>query len=181
MQQSIQDQLKRYIQERSPESYLKLREAIKASPEYVPYSGSYAEIARPMLEQGKYREVISYLQSMMPNWMLNPGIHKLLSFAYSKLGKNDAARSEYALASRLLEGILSTGDGSEERPYLVLHTTDEYDVLEHLGKESAGQSLVEKGDKRYDRQTCQDGFEIWFDITTPYSYLEKRLTSQSRQ
>jgi hypothetical protein len=56
-------------------------------------------------------------------------VHKFLAFAYGKQGGKDAARIEYQLANLCLEGILSTGTGTEDKPYLVLHVEDEYDVL----------------------------------------------------
>lgn len=178
MQESIQAHLERYLQEQSPESFLQLRDAVAASSSYAPYSDSYVETAHSLLKQEKFEEAIDYLMSMMLNWFLNPGIHKLVSFASHKLSKSDDAQFEYTLAMLFLKGILSTGDGSETRPYLVLHIRDEYDVLEHLGKEPVRQSLVNKGNRHYDRQDCKDGSQIWFDVTTPHGYLERRFMSK---
>ena len=38
-----------------------------------------------------------------------------------------------------LQGLLATGEGSRANPYLVCHATDEYDLLEALDLQPAGQ------------------------------------------
>ncbi len=177
MQKSIETFLNRYLQTRTPDSFLQLQEAVAALPEYAPYTDNYGKRATELFQEERFEEVVETLLALMPNWFLNPGIHKLLSLAYHKLGHQESARLEYTLALAFQEGILSTGDGSEERPYRVLHTADEYDVLEHLGKQSHRQSLVDKGSRHYDRQDCPDG-PVWFDITIPYSYLKKQFKSK---
>jgi len=37
--------------------------------------------------------------------------------------------------------------------------------LGYLQKQAASQSLQEEGEKSFDRITCTDGTELWFDIT----------------
>jgi hypothetical protein len=61
--------------------------------------------------------------------------------------------------------LLTTGDGTRASPYIVTHPTDEYDVLAALGLKSAGQSLTERHGRLYDIQLCEDGRELWFDVT----------------
>ena len=50
-------------------------------------------------------------------------------------------------------------------PYIVCHATDEYDILAALGREPAGQSLEEHEGQLFDVLTCDDGREVWFDVT----------------
>lgn len=177
MQKSLETLLNRYLQHRTPAGFLQLQEAVAALPDYDPYAGNYGKEASELFQEEKFEAVVETLISLMPNWFLNPGIHKLLSLAYHQLGQQESARLEYTLAIAFVEGILATGDGSEGRPYRVLHTADEYDVLEHLGKEPHRQSLVEKENRYYDRQECQDG-PVWFDVTIPYSHLRKQLKTK---
>ena len=175
MSESTQAHLERYLRERSLENFLALRDAVIASPGYAPYTGRYEGRAGSLLEDENYQEAIDYLVSMMDNWLLNPGIHRLAAYAYHKLGRDEDAGFEYWLFRATLEGITSTGDGSFESPYLVLHTKDEYDVLEYLGKETRRQRLVKGNDRQYDCHDCTDGSEIWFDITTPFGFLGRRI------
>jgi hypothetical protein len=102
---------------------------------------------------------------LMPNWLLSPRVHFLLSTAADKLGDADMARREQYLAKVCLRGLLASGNGSEELPYLITHLPDEYDVLDALGKEMTGQRLVRSGPGACDVIACADGTEVWFDIT----------------
>ena len=174
MSHFFKDHLERYLADPSPENFRTLQEALVQSPEYAPYSGEPREVY-PLIEQGQFKTAKDQLMALMPNWFLNPGVHKLLSFIAHKLDDEPAARFEFQLAMILLEGILSTGAGSEDRPYQVLHTADEYDLLEHLDKQSEHQSLVEKDGRHFDRQDCTDGTQLWFDITWPFSHLQQKL------
>jgi hypothetical protein len=166
----IETRLKTYLEEPSAATFLQLREAVAGSPGYAPYADRL-DPAYPLLDQGKYDEARDYLFSLLPNWLLNPGFHHLLSTVHHRLGNDRAARFEHAMAQAVLQGILSTGDGSAARPYLVLRTADEYDVLHHLGKRRRQQALVVEGERRYDRQDCEDGSEIWFDVTVQLAHL----------
>jgi hypothetical protein len=75
----------------------------------------------------------------------------------------------------LVLGILATGDGSADKPYLVSRVSDEYDILRHTKKGMKGQSLRTKGDKSFDVIACQDGQELWFDITAVFGSMKKML------
>lgn len=175
MEKSFEADLQRFLEKPSAGRFRNLRNAVSESPDYVPYSGDLAK-GDELLAEGHFEAAKSYLLSLMPNWILNPGIHRLLSFACYQLGQEQVAWFEYEMAMAMLDGILSTGDGSEARPYLVLHTDDEYDVLEHLETRSQGQALVQKGERYCDRHMCDDGSEIWFDVTVPFAHLQGRVS-----
>ena len=172
MNNPIETHLKRYLDEPSAGRFVQLRDAVAGSPGYAPYAGRL-DPAYALLDQGKYDEARHYLLSLLPNWLLNPGIHHVLSVVYRELGDERGARLERAMARAMLWGILSTGDGSAARPYLVLRSADEYDVLRHLGKRPRQQALVEQGGRRCDRQICDDGSEVWFDVTVQLAHLSK--------
>ncbi len=174
MPDAFKDRLKHYLADPSSENFRAVQETLAQSPEYAPYSGEPRDVY-PLLEQGQFKTAQAQIMALMPNWFLNPGVHKLLSFISHQLGDEQSARFEFQLAMFLLEGILSTGDGSQARPYRVLHTADEYDILEHLDKQAERQSLAEKAGRYFDRQDCIDGTQLWFDITWPYSHLQQKL------
>ncbi len=174
MNDAVRMLLKRYLADQSPDNFMRLRDAVANSPGYQPYSDSIASVYE-LIDQENYEEARSRLMAMMPNLILNPGIHKLLSFVLHQLDKTSDSQAEFALGMLCAQGILSTGEGSEAKPYLVLHTSDEYDILEHLGKQSHGQALVVKGDRHLDRLDCSDGSQVWFDATIPFSHLGRRM------
>jgi hypothetical protein len=166
--------LNRFLQEPRPGNFLELRAALINSPLYSPYE-NYKETAYPLLDQEQYTEALDYLKSVLPKWFLNPGIHRTLAYTYHKLAHANEESLERDLANLLLNGILSSGSGSEARPYLVLYVDDEYEVLEGLGRKSRLQQLIEKGNCYFDAQICEDGNTIWFDVTTPHSRLAQKM------
>jgi Domain of unknown function (DUF4919) len=171
MEHTVTSQLESYLEEGSLESFMRLREAVATSHDYAPYTDS-PDQALATVEDGSYEAAKSVLLSLMGGWLLNPRIHNMLAFAYHKSGDEVRANFELELGARCLRGILLTGTGEEARPYKVLHTADEYDVLEHLGKKSRARSLVRTPQRQaYDVHECEDGVTLWFDVTTPYGHM----------
>jgi hypothetical protein len=174
----MEDEIKKpflaYIEAPSAEKLELLRKAIVASPEYAPYSERSKEIHQ-LLEAKKFEEAKTALLASFPNYLLSPGIHQMLAFVHHKLGDESSTQAELQLHQICLEAILSTGTGDEDHPYSVLHTEDEYDVIHHLGKKSQKQKLFRMLAGERDVHECEDGSEIWFDISAPYSVLAARF------
>lgn len=95
----------------------------------------------------------------------------MLDLAYERIGDTKASELERGIALLLLEGIESTGDGTEAHPYLISRVVDEYDLLTYLGKVPEMQSLVESGERLLDRHNCEDGTSIYFDVTAQHAFL----------
>ena len=176
---SLMSLFEAFLAEPTAERFLALRDVVSALPDYEPY-GPWLSDAWELFDAGRFEAARDYLQSLMPNWLLSPRAHALLSFAHSKAGHSAKAKAEMWVSAQLLESILSTGDGSEERPYLVLQTADEYHVLEHLGKTAQQQSLVPKGESLcYDKQACADGDVVWFDVSPLFASLARKQAQPS--
>jgi hypothetical protein len=152
------------VQEPTAENYRRLWEVITTAPEYSPYSDPYEAIEK-LLETGEHAKARELLRGALGDLMLSPRIHLLAAMAGDGAGDAQASEFERVFYFKCLEAILATGDGSLESPYLVTRTSDEYDVLFHLKKELASQSLAEAGGKSLDVMTCTDGTDVCFDIT----------------
>lgn len=172
---SLGDAFSAYLQERTPDNLAKLREVMAASPNYAPYERYDKLQVFRMLEQGQAHQAAEYLMSVVLGWMLNPGIHRLLALAHYRMGDEERTRFEYWLYTSLIEAILSTGQGTEEQPYIVMYLDDEYDILEHLGKEVCLQAFVTQGKRYLDRLDCKDGSHLWFDVTVPFTSLRRQV------
>lgn len=120
---------------------------------------------RDYLDCGDYDAVIRALFDLMPGAFFSPRVHTLLGTAYAATGQTDKARRERRLARAATDSIFSTGDGSAEQPWSVVRISDEYDVLRSLGRESISQSLVYSNGRPFDKQACDDGSIVWFDLT----------------
>lgn len=158
------------IQSPSRENYLAIRASLVASDSYEPYSDEM-EKASQLYELSKFEEARDTIRSAIKNLILSPRAHQLLALLLYKLGDTQASQMEMMIGSACIEGILATGDGSEHGPYIVARTSDEYDVIEHHGKQLKQQSLMQRDGKYLDLIECTDGSEFWFDITDAYNRL----------
>ena len=159
-----------FLESPNRESYLAVRNALISSEHYDPYS-SEMDSVNGFVDAGQFDEARETLSESMPNLLLCPSAHMAISFIAEKSGDEKAAQMERFVAATCCEGLLTTGDGTQENPYLVVRTSDEYALIEYLGKQFKSQSLIEDGNRHFDLIHCVDGSELWFDITDPYKRL----------
>jgi hypothetical protein len=112
---------------------------------------------------------------MRPSHILSPGTHLKLALVYQRLGRDAEMERERAIAIRCVEGILSTGDGSLERPYRVTRTSDEYDVLAASNLTFASQTLRQSEGRRIDVVRTREGKDVCFDVTDIFELLRRKL------
>jgi len=151
-------------------TYRAIRQQVVSSEAYDPYSDELADFEE-LLESGQHTALRERISSSMPNLLLSPRAHLVLARLDELDGDEDSARMEHAIAAACVEGILATGDGSQASPYLVVRTSDEHDVVSGLRKELVRQTLTHREDRYFDILSCDDGSELWFDITDAYRTL----------
>lgn len=173
----MKDQFNKFLSSPTRETYLTVREELISSDAYDPYSDEF-DVAGKLYEEGNLSEACGTLERAMSNLLLSPRAHRLLSFLYAKEENEEAAEMEFGIADTCLQGILTTGEGSLENPYLVVRTSDEYDVLEYLDKQMAQQALTGRDAKHFDVISCVDGTEYVFDITDAYNHLSQSLRGE---
>ena len=154
-----------YARTRSPEDLALLRDLVRSSPGFDPGLDVTGLVA-PLLERGDHVACREAVRARMPGAFLSPSAHAALAACHDAAGDDAAAWRERRTARLALESVLSTGDGTRDRPWSVLRVNDEYDVLRHLRRRSRGQRLVSAGEGRsFDVHRCDDGTEAWFDVT----------------
>jgi hypothetical protein len=178
MDEALLREFQRFIRAAAPGNFLRLRETAATSSSYEPDGGKPAD-ADEFLARGNFSQAGATLRAFMPNYLLNPGIHTRMASVRNGLSDRTGAWAESDLAKRCIAGIRSTGAGSRERPYLVLHSDDEYDILESYSKKSSGQTLFLNASQAYHRHDCEDGDPVWFDVTISYTILTRRLEKRS--
>jgi hypothetical protein len=147
-----------FLKDPGPETFRAVRTAVVEGPEFNPFE-----------------EIRPRFQEALPTLLLSPRAHLLMAWAAHKRGQTDEEEMERAICSACVHGILSTGDGSLEKPFLVTTTSDEYTVLELRGLTSSTQTLMHEGDRHLDRQQCSDGTVLYFDVTDLFAVLGRRL------
>ena len=170
----MRDLFAAFLDDPTRERFLAVRQALVADPAYDPYSTDLDD-AENLFTEKQYAAAHRRLSDAMPNLLLSPRAHLIASLAARELDDTKAHEFENFVCFRCLDGLLATGDGGEDQPFLVLRTSDIYDVLLHQQKELAQQSLVQKGGRSYDHMTCTDGTELWFDVTDAYERLRQQL------
>jgi hypothetical protein len=159
----MEDQLQAFVECPTRENFLRLRDAVVAEVREPPRRDDLPRLAQ-LCAEGRFVEARELLQQMMPSWLLSPRTHGYAALAAEQLGDVEDAQLEHDLRRICLEGLLGTGDGTRDHPYLVLHTSDEYEILESLGREPKAQHLHEGPGGRFDVITCRHGPDVWFDV-----------------
>lgn len=155
-----------YLDDRSPEGLRRLRAAIAGSSTFDP-DFQCAAVVGHLAEEGRHEDVVRALTQRMPGAALNPSAHAVLSAAHEALGHTRAARRERLLARIAVSSILSTGDGTQERPWSVLRIADEYDVMRAKGMTPVGQSAHAIEGRLVDRHETGAGDGVWFVVEDP--------------
>jgi|GEM_PF-1669102 len=118
-----------------------------------------------LLAAGEAAAVIERVHGWKSRAAFSPRAHYFAGEAHAQLGELEQAEVERLAFSACLQGILSTGDGSRQKPYLISQIPDEYDVLKLLGLTCVKQRLVQRGRRSCDVLTCAGGSSIWFNIS----------------
>jgi len=163
-----------FLEKPGKETYLAVFKAVTEAKSYDPYSTDLDD-AWGLVREQKFRDAQEKLDKAMPNLLLSPRAHTLAAMAAEGLGEAEKGKAERDAAAKCVQGMLATGDGSADKPYLVTRVSDEYDLLRHLKRAKTSQGLKHKGDKAFDVMQCADGSEVWFDITVVFGSLSRRF------
>lgn len=160
----MHDEFAAFVRRPTARTYCAVRDVIVAMPEY---SSGVEILARldGLCRAGRFERARALVNDMMPLWALSPKVHWLASRAASELNDQDDAELETFLMQTCLQGILATGDGGQQRPYLVTYAGDQSAVLGSLRLTPQRQMLVAGRGRQFDVVTSTEGAEIWFDVT----------------
>ena len=182
---TIEERFTRFVAEPTFERYLAVRELIQAMPEYDPYGGALEAIGPPF-EAGAFRKVLRACDALGWEWCLSPRVHFWTGVAAQQQGDADRSAQAKCRIQACLQGLLSTGDGTQEQPFLVTYLSDEYDLLRCLSAAPvAGQELLDAWCAQCDVIHCRDGRQYWFDVTvllaTPRSSARRKSAAPARK
>ncbi|MGA2259095.1 MAG: tetratricopeptide repeat protein, partial [Thermoguttaceae bacterium] len=142
-----------------------VRGLLVAERAYNPYSADLTQL-KNLLREGKNQDVIALLAKSQPNLLLSPRAHNFASEAAKRTGDENLAATEMVSATRCVDGILATGDGSPSRPFQIARMSDEADLLSaKFATQIDSQRLVFRDDQHYDRVLGKDGRTYWFDVS----------------
>lgn len=132
---------------------------------FAPLTPAELQTVAELLAAGEANDVIECVHGWRSRAAFSPRAHYYTAEAHGLLGDHEAAEMERWVFSACLQGILATGDGSRRRPYVICQLSDEYDVLKLLGLQGKKQHLVQRGRRSCDVLTCEDGTQVWFNVS----------------
>lgn len=156
------------------EHYMSVRRMIVSSDEYFGYSDGLDRL-QEAAENNDLSAGRAVLIEDAINLLLCPHAHLIIAEMEQEAGNDKGTKLAEHAVSCCINGIMATGDGSRDSPYLVLRIEDQYGVLAALKKTKKGQELHEIGDRKLDRILTEDDDEVWFDVTDCLRSLERRV------
>ncbi len=166
---TIDESFMRYVAEPSAELLMSLRQQVFARTDYLPYSPVWQHLDQ-MISQSQFTQVLEIAPTLKAWAFLSPRWHFWQGVAALEIGDTEEAGYRRQVMQSCLKGLLETGDGTEEQPYLVTYTTDAYDIMRVLGEVSERQMLTELPDgRKCDVLTTADGEEFWFEVTEMFA------------
>lgn len=119
-----------------------------------------------------YAKAAELAEVVLDYEFINRGLHLATEDAYRKVG--DTAKADYHrdIAQKLMQALLSTGDGkTPETAYRVFSVREEYQIMDYLGYAPGSQALLSINNKPYDLLSGTDkktgkGVQVYFDISS---------------
>jgi hypothetical protein len=120
---------------------------------------------------GDYEEALRKGQEIIQHNIANGDGHFLAMVSLKHLGKQEETAKEKLIVDRILQSIMSSGDGkTADTAWFTVSTSEEYFVIRILGLKPKSQSLVKKGTHSLDEMTVvgEDGKDttLWFNADT---------------
>lgn len=94
------------------------------------------------VESGNSQAAIIAAERLPDAAALSPRVHFLMAQAALQTGDHESLEMEQMLFQATLKGILATGDGTFNSPFLICQSSDAYDVLLALGYSPVRQVCV---------------------------------------
>jgi len=157
-----------FLDDRSVNTYLHFRAEFKKSKYFNPQNNDIEKV-KQMLANQQYEQVLQDKELLKRN-IVSICMHKMRGFAQKQMGNEELAIEDMAMASMLLVCIEGTGDGTIDRPFLVLLQEDEKECLKSRGLTAVSKKLktIGEGEKmRYIEEVyCNEGTYLYFDVTS---------------
>jgi hypothetical protein len=119
-----------------------------------------------------FAKAVELVEVVLDYEFVQLGLHRAAADAYQKLKNQPKADFHTAVADKLLNALLTSGDGkTAETAYRVLTIREEYFVMKQLGYRVTMQALVTTTDKAYDVLSGHDDktnkdVSVYFDISS---------------
>lgn len=148
--------------------------------DYAPYGDTNTPDLYDLNMQGKFDEVLARQTDILKKNPLSASVYRELMYALRKKGDNETADRFQRRAQRLYEAMIFTGDGTCEKPYVTLSTTEEYGLIGYMGFYFTGpQSLVNCAGSKADRMKVESETDsdaaLYFNIGLIFAKMSELM------
>lgn len=161
---TIDERFADFLQHPTPDRWLSLREHLISRPDFAPHAPEWRQLEDAFAE-GSYDRVFTLGEPLAQRGCLSPRFHFLVGVAAEEAGDLERAHWHRQCTQLCLTGLLQSGDGSRQDPYLCTYPWDCYDILRALGHQPQGQRLIQHEGRWYDVLTIEEDQDVWFDVT----------------
>lgn len=165
--------------------FTRLRLAYAASAAYAPDPHPPLDDSlRTAFARGDYARVRVLGDTVLAQYPLEIRPRVMRAFAAAQLGDSTAANWDRVIAAKLVRSITESGDGTEQRPYIVISVSEEYAVMNMLGYQRNGtQSDGPCGTHECDilesrNRTTGETRTLYFNIDLPQAYLRRLFNAK---
>lgn len=124
------------------------------------------------LESKNYPKVIEAAYNILKKKPFDIESHVMVSQAAFKLDKKELFHFHNFIASSLVDRIIRSGDGKNyHTAYKIYYPEDEIAVFTFLRKYPKERVNQEKYSRAYDVYSFEDGTQMFFDITIPFTHI----------
>lgn len=146
---------------------------------YSPYSDVSSDLYKDN-KAGNYDKTLAREQELLTKNPVSASLYRELMYAHRRKGENEIADRYQRRAQRLYEAMIFTGDGTCDKPYITLTTTEEYALISYLGLYSTGeQALMTCNGAQTDRLSIEDRDEktgeLYFDVRLLFKKMGELL------
>jgi hypothetical protein len=163
-------QLETFFEQPDGTTYRAARRSLLRNASFAPRGEQLLELAgfveRQAVQQGQ-----RFADAMLPAWSLSPSYHWLCARLAEQQQDEEARELARFMMSSCLQGLLATGSGTRQRPYLVTYVSDEEDILQTLRLQPVTQRLIEGRRGPLDVVSCREAADVYFDVAELLEHL----------
>lgn len=127
-----------------------------------------------------YAKAVELVEVVLDYEYIHRGLHLAAEDAYRHLGNTTKADEHKAVAEKLLDALLTSGDGkTAATAFFVLSIREEYFIMEKLGYKTSSQALTSEGNRMFDVLSGTDTktgntVSLYFDITSFFGGCDRK-------
>jgi Domain of unknown function (DUF4919) len=127
-----------------------------------------------------YAKAVELVEVVLDYEYVHRGLHLAAEDAYRHLGNTTKADEHKAVAEKLLDALLTSGDGkTAATAFFVLSIREEYFIMDKLGYKTSSQALVQEGNGMFDVLSGTDtktgnSVSLYFDIGSFFGGCDRK-------